>query len=67
MAVTQTAQHVTGHFRRERRSCTPKIAAFLYQLEKAGQLHPDTRIPGVAPTGTRTHTPKSCVKRSKLS
>lgn len=38
---------MTGHFRRERRPGAPETAAFLYQLEKAGQIHPDTRIIGV--------------------
>ncbi len=45
MAVTQTAQACDlVIFRRERRSCTPKIAAFLHQLEKIGpnpSRHPD--------------------------
>lgn len=47
MAVTQTAQACDLVISARRRSCTPEIAAFLYQLEKAGQIHPDTRILGV--------------------
>lgn len=38
---------MTGHFRRERRLARRKLLPSLYQLEKAGQLHPDTRIIGV--------------------
>lgn len=34
-------------FRREGRPGATEIAAFLYQLEKAGQINPDTRIIGV--------------------
>ena len=46
MAVTQTA-HATGHFRREGRLARRKLLPSLYQLEKAGQIHADTRIIGV--------------------
>ena len=38
---------MTGHFRRERRLARRKLLPSLYQLEKAGQIHPDTRIIGV--------------------
>jgi glucose-6-phosphate 1-dehydrogenase len=69
MAVTQTAQAcdlvifgAKGDLARR------KLLPSLYQLEKAGQIHPDTRILGVgAPTGTRTLIPKSSARRSKLS
>jgi glucose-6-phosphate 1-dehydrogenase len=36
-----------GHFRREGRPGARKLLPSLYQLEKAGQIHPDTRIIGV--------------------
>ena len=48
MAVTQTARACdSGHFRCEGRPGATEIAAFLYQLEKAGQINPETRIIGV--------------------
>ena len=47
MAVTQTARHVTGHFRRERRSCTPKIAAFPVSTGESGPNSSGYPYPGV--------------------
>ncbi len=69
MAVTQTAQAcdlvifgAKGDLARR------KLLPSLYQLEKAGQIHPDTRILGVAArTGIKKPIPKSSVKRLKPS
>lgn len=47
MAVTQTAQHVTVIFGAKGDLARRKLLPSLYQLEKAGQIHPDTRILGV--------------------
>lgn len=69
MAVTQTAQAcdlvifgAKGDLARR------KLLPSLYQLEKAGQIHPDTRIIGVgARTGIKKLIPTSCVRRWKPS
>ncbi len=47
MAVTQTARHVTWSFSARKATARRKLLPSLYQLEKAGQIHPDTRIIGV--------------------
>lgn len=67
MAVVQTAQAcdlvifgAKGDLARR------KLLPSLYQLEKAGQIHPDTRILGsVAPSGIRKPIPRLFVKRLK--
>ncbi len=70
MAVTQTAQAcdlvifgAKGDLARR------KLLPSLYQLEKAGQIHPDTRIIGGwgARTGIKKLIPTSCVRRWKPS
>ena len=69
MAVTQTAQAcdlvifgAKGDLARR------KLLPSLYQLEKAGQIHPDTRILGVGRADwDRRLIPKSCARRSKRS
>ena len=68
MAVTQTAQAcdlvifgAKGDLARR------KLLPSLYQLEKAGQLNPDTRIIGVGLTGIKRLIPKLSARRSKLS
>ena len=69
MAVTQTAQAcdlvifgAKGDLARR------KLLPSLYQLEKAGQLNPDTRIIGVGrATGIKRLIPKLSARRSKLS
>jgi glucose-6-phosphate 1-dehydrogenase len=69
MAVTQTAQAcdlvifgAKGDLARR------KLLPSLYQLEKAGQIHPTpVSLASAVPTGIKRLTPKSCAKRWKPS
>ncbi|MFP1559032.1 hypothetical protein ACLB1T_29885 [Escherichia coli] len=66
--ATKTAQARSCYFRRERRPCASKLLPSLYQLEKAGQLNPDTRIIGVGRADwDKAAYNELSARRSKLS